>query len=571
MERKQRLRSQDWFGSGGKDGFIHRSSMKMQGLPDHVFDGRPVIGICNTWSEFNPCNAGLKGLAEAVKRGIWEAGGLPLEFPVGSLGEDQMRPTAMLFRNLLAMQVEESIRAHGMDGVVLLAGCDKTTPAQLMGAASVDLPTIMISAGPALSGNFRGRTIASGTDVWKFSEEVRAGTMSMKDFVAAESGMSRSVGVCNTMGTASTMASLVEVMGVALPMNSAYPAVDARRFALAHLTGNRIVAMVREDLRLSKILTRASFENAILANAALGGSTNAIVHLLAIAGRIGADLKLDDFNLGSEVPLLVNCLPSGKHLMEEFCNAGGVPAVLAQIKGMLRDALTVEGRSVVEVAAEGECFNDDVIRALDNPVRPKAGIRVLRGNIAPDGAVIKPSAATESLLVHEGEAYVFSSVEEMKTKIDDPDLPVTADTVLVLQGCGPRGYPGMAEVGNMPIPARLVREGVRDMLRISDARMSGTAFGAVVLHVSPETSVGGPLALVKTGDRIRMNAYEGTLELLVSRDELEKRAEAWVQPRTVTPRGFVKLYQDHVMQAHTGADLDFLVGASGDAVVREAH
>ncbi|WP_432346935.1 IlvD/Edd family dehydratase [Shinella yambaruensis] len=571
MERKQRLRSQDWFGSGGKDGFIHRSSMKMQGLPDHVFDGRPVIGICNTWSEFNPCNAGLKGLAEAVKRGIWEAGGLPLEFPVGSLGEDQMRPTAMLFRNLLAMQVEESIRAHGMDGVVLLAGCDKTTPAQLMGAASVDLPTIMISAGPALSGNFRGRTIASGTDVWKFSEEVRAGTMSMKDFVAAESGMSRSVGVCNTMGTASTMASLVEVMGVALPMNSAYPAVDARRFALAHLTGNRIVAMVREDLRLSKILTRASFENAILANAALGGSTNAIVHLLAIAGRIGVDLKLDDFNLGSDVPLLVNCLPSGKHLMEEFCNAGGVPAVLAQIKGMLRDALTVEGRSVVEVAAEGECFNDDVIRALDNPVRPKAGIRVLRGNIAPDGAVIKPSAATESLLVHEGEAYVFSSVEEMKTKIDDPDLPVTADTVLVLQGCGPRGYPGMAEVGNMPIPARLVREGVRDMLRISDARMSGTAFGAVVLHVSPETSVGGPLALVKTGDRIRMNAYEGTLELLVSQDELEKRAKAWVQPRTVTPRGFVKLYQDHVMQAHTGADLDFLVGASGDAVVREAH
>ncbi len=571
MERKRRLRSQDWFGSDGKDGFIHRSSMKMQGLPDHVFDGRPVIDICNTWSEFNPCNAGLKGLAEHVKRGIWEAGGLPLEFPVGSLGEDQMRPTAMLFRNLLAMQVEESIRAHGMDGVVLLAGCDKTTPAQLMGAASVDLPTIMISAGPALSGNFRGKTIASGTDVWKFSEEVRAGTMSMKDFVAAESGMSRSVGVCNTMGTASTMASLVEVMGVALPMNSAYPAVDARRFALAHLTGNRIVGMVHEDLRLSKILTRASFENAILANAALGGSTNAIVHLLAIAGRIGVDLRLDDFNLGSDVPLLVNCLPSGRHLMEEFCNAGGVPAVLSKIKDMLRDALTVEGRSIVDVASEGECFNDDVIRSLDNPVRPKAGIRVLRGNIAPDGAVIKPSAATESLLVHEGEAYVFSSVEDMKTKIDDPDLPVTADTVLVLQGCGPRGYPGMAEVGNMPIPARLVREGVRDMLRISDARMSGTAFGAVVLHVSPETSVGGPLALVKTGDRIRMNAYQGSLELLVSEEELQKRKREWVKPETVTPRGFVKLYQDHVMQAHTGADLDFLVGASGDAVVREAH
>jgi len=571
LERKRRLRSQDWFGSGGKDGFIHRSSMKMQGLPDHVFDGRPVIGICNTWSELNPCNAGLKGLAEAVKRGVWEAGGLPLEFPVGSLGEDQMRPTAMLFRNLLAMQVEESIRAHGMDGVVLLAGCDKTTPAQLMGAASVDLPTIMVSAGPALSGNFRGRTIASGTDVWKFSEEVRAGTMSMKDFTAAESGMSRSVGVCNTMGTASTMASLVEVMGVALPMNSAYPAVDARRFTLAHLTGNRIVDMVREDLRLSKILTKASFENAILANAALGGSTNAIVHLLAIAGRIGVDLALDDFNLGSDVPLLVNCLPSGKHLMEEFCNAGGVPAVLAEIRHMLREAQTVGGRSIVEIAGEGECHDEDVIRPLDNPVRPRAGIRVLRGNIAPDGAVIKPSAATESLLVHEGEAYVFSSVEEMKTKINDPDLPVTADTVLVLQGCGPRGYPGMAEVGNMPIPARLVREGVRDMLRISDARMSGTAFGAVVLHVSPESSVGGPLALVRTGDRIRMNAYEGTLELLVSEDELRRRAAAWVQPKTVTPRGYVKLYQDHVMQAHEGADLDFLVGGSGDAVVRESH
>lgn len=571
MERKRTLRSQDWFGRDGKDGFIHRSSMKMQGLPDHVFDGRPVIGICNTWSELNPCNAGLKGLAEAVKRGVWEAGGLPLEFPVGSLGEDQMRPTAMLFRNLLAMQVEESIRAHGIDGVVLLAGCDKTTPGQLMGAASVDLPTIMVSAGPALSGNFRGRTIASGTDVWKFSEEVRAGAMTMKDFRAAEAGMSRSVGVCNTMGTASTMASLVEVMGLALPMNSAYPAVDARRASLAHLTGNRIVGMVGEDLRLSRILTRASFENAILMNAALGGSTNAIVHLLAIAGRVGVDLGLDDFNLGSDVPLLVDCLPSGRYLMEEFCNAGGVPAVLGQMRGLLRDALTVEGRSLLEVAAEGERYNDEVIRSLDNPVRKKAGIRVLRGNIAPDGAVIKPSAATPELLVHEGEAYVFSSVEEMKAKIDDPDLPVTADTVLVLQGCGPRGYPGMAEVGNMPIPARLVREGVRDMVRISDARMSGTAFGAVVLHVSPEAAVGGPLALVRTGDRIRMNAFEGRLELLVSEEELAERARAWRQPQTAAPRGYVKLYQDHVMQAHLGADLDFLVGASGDEVVRESH
>jgi len=568
---KRRLRSQDWFGASGKDGFIHRSSMKMQGLPDHVFDGRPVIGICNTWSELNPCNAGLRSLAEFVKRGIWEAGGLPLEFPVSSLGEDQMRPTAMMFRNLLAMDVEEAIRSHGIDGVVLLAGCDKTTPGQLMGAASVDLPTILVSAGPALSGNFRGKTIASGTDTWKFSEEVRAGTMSAKDFTDAESAMSRSVGVCNTMGTASTMASLVEVLGVALPMNSAYPAVDGRRGRLAHLTGNRIVEMVRDDLRLSKVLSRESFENAIIANAALGGSTNAIVHLLAIAGRAGVPLSLDDFGLGSDVPLLVNCLPSGEYLMEEFCNAGGVPAVLNRILPLLREAMTVEGRTLREIASSSQCYNDDVIRPLENPVRARAGIRVLRGNIAPRGAIIKPSAATQSLLVHEGDAYVFSSVEDMKRKINDPDLPVTKDTVLVLQGCGPKGYPGMAEVGNMPIPARLVKEGVRDMVRISDARMSGTAFGAVVLHVAPESSVGGPLALVKTGDRIRLNVNSGELHVLISEEEMTRRRSEWSTPQEVTPRGYAKLFKDHVMQADTGADFDFLVGASGSEVVRESH
>jgi dihydroxy-acid dehydratase len=565
------LRSQDWFHAGGKDGFIHRSSMKMQGLPDHVFDGRPVIGICNTWSELNPCNAGLRSLAEFVKRGVWEAGGLPLEFPVSSLGEDQMRPTAMMFRNLLAMDVEEAIRSHGIDGVVLLAGCDKTTPGQMMGAASVDLPTILVSAGPALSGNFRGKTIASGTDTWKFSEEVRAGTMSAKDFVDAESAMSRSVGVCNTMGTASTMASMMEVLGVALPMNSAYPAVDARRGRLAHLTGNRIVQMVRDDLRLSKIVSRASFENAIIANAALGGSTNAIVHLLAIAGRVGVPLSLDDFGLGSDVPLVVNCLPSGEYLMEEFCNAGGVPAVLSQILPLLREAATVEGRSLPEIASSSQCYNDDVIRPLENPVRAKAGIRVLRGNIAPRGAIIKPSAATQSLLVHEGEAYVFSSVEEMKQQINDPDLPVTRGTVLVLQGCGPKGYPGMAEVGNMPIPARLVKEGVRDMVRISDARMSGTAFGAVVLHVAPESSVGGPLALVKTGDRIRLDVYSGELNVLISEEEMARRRSEWSPPQVATPRGYAKLFKDHVMQADTGADFDFLVGASGSEVARESH
>ena len=425
MTNPKDRRSQQWFGPLDKGGFIHRSSLKIEGFPDHLFDGRPVIGICNTWSEFNPCNSGLRALAEGVKRGVWEAGGFPLEFPVLSPGEDQMRPTAMLFRNLLAMDVEESVRGNGMDGVVLLGGCDKTTPGQLMGAASVDLPTIVVSAGPSLNGKFRGQTIGSGTDIWRFSEAVRAGTMSLKDFMAAESGINRSAGVCNTMGTASTLASLVETMGLCLPMNATLPAVDARRMALAHLTGIRIVEMVREDLRLSKVLTRASFENAIIANAALGGSSNAVVHLLALAGRIGVPLTLADFDLGSEVPLLVDCMPSGKHLMEEFCYAGGVPAVLKAILPLLREAGSVMGRSVREMAAEAECFDTEVIRSMENPVQAAAGIRVLHGNLAPDGAVIKPSAATESLLVHEGPALVFTSVEDMLTRIEDPDLEVT--------------------------------------------------------------------------------------------------------------------------------------------------
>lgn len=571
MPKDKTRRSQQWFGPLDKDGFIHRSSMKMQGFPDHLFDGRPVIGICNTWSEFNPCNAGLRTLAEGVKRGVWEAGGFPLEFPVSSLGEDQLRPTAMLFRNLLAMDVEEAIRGNGMDGVVLLGGCDKTTPGQLMGAASVDLPTIVLSAGPALNGKFRGKTIGAGTDVWRFSESVRAGTMGLQDFMAAEAGMSRSVGVCNTMGTASTLASLIEAMGLCLPMNASLPAVDARRMALAHLTGIRIVEMVREDLRLSQVLTRESFENAIITNAALGGSTNAVVHLLALAGRIGVPLALEDFNLGAEVPLLVDCMPSGKHLMEEFCYAGGVPAVLKALLPLLREANTVLGRSITSLAGEAECFDATVIRGMDDPVKPAAGIRVLKGNLAPDGAVIKPSAATESLLRHEGPAYVFTSVEDMLARVNDPDLSVTADSVLVLQGCGPRGYPGMAEVGNMPIPARLVKAGVRDMLRISDARMSGTAFGTVVLHVSPEATVGGPLALVRTGDVIRLDAKAGTLDLLVDDAELQARRDAWTAPAPLATRGYAKLYLDHVLQADRGADLDFLVGASGSTVTREAH
>ncbi len=571
MTEKPPRRSQAWYGKTDKDGFIHRSWMKNQGFPDHVFDGRPIIGICNTWSELSPCNSGLRDLAEGVKRGVWEAGGFPVEFPVMSLGEAQMKPTAMLFRNLLAMDVEESIRAYGMDGVVLLGGCDKTTPGQLMGAASVDLPSIVVSSGPMLNGKWQGRDIGSGTDVWKFSEAVRAGEMTLQDFMAAESGMSRSKGVCMTMGTASTMASLVEAMGMSLPLNAALPAVDARRMALAHMTARRIVAMVDEGLRPSHILTRGAFENAIQANAAVGGSTNAVVHLLALAGRVGVDLRLKDFEIGSDIPLLVNCMPSGKYLMEDFCYAGGMPVVLKELSGHLRPATTVMGGDISAYAEGARCWNDEVIRPFADPVKPAAGIRVLTGNLAPDGAIVKPSAATPALLEHEGVAHVFGSIEEMKANIDRDDLPVTPDTILVLKGCGPKGYPGMPEVGNMPIPARLVRQGVRDMIRVSDARMSGTAFGTVVLHVAPEAQAGGPLALVRTGDHIRLSAREGRLDLLVSGAELARRREGWTPDAGPYTRGYAKLYIDHVLQADRGADLDFLVGKDTRPVTRESH
>jgi dihydroxy-acid dehydratase len=564
-------RNRAWYGKNDKDGFIHRSWMKNQGFPDHVFDGRPIIGICNTWSELSPCNSGLRDLAEGVKRGVWEAGGFPLEFPVMSIGEAQMKPTAMLFRNLLAMDVEESIRANGMDGVVLLGGCDKTTPGQVMGAASVNLPSIVVSSGPMLNGKWRGKDIGSGTDVWRFSEAVRAGEMSLKDFMAAESGMSRSKGVCMTMGTASTMASLIEALGMSLPMNASLPAVDARRMALAHLTGNRIVQMVHENLRPSDILTRAAFENAILTNAAVGGSTNAVVHLLAIAGRVGVDLTLKDFELGSDIPLLVNCMPSGKYLMEDFCYAGGIPVVLKELGTRLRKSQTVMGRDISTYADDAENFNADVIRPFADPVKPAAGIRVLMGNLAPNGAIIKPSAATPALLEHEGPAHVFESIEDLKANIDRDDLPVTPDTILVLKGCGPKGYPGFPEVGNMPIPARLVREGVRDMIRVSDARMSGTAYGTVVLHVSPEAQAGGPLALVKTGDRIKLSARDGILELLVPEAELALRRAAWTPDQPNYTRGYAKLYIDHVQQSHLGADFDFLVGNDTRPVTRESH
>ena len=567
----KKRRSSLWYGNKDRDGFIHRSWMKNQGFPDNAFDGRPIIGICNTWSELTPCNSSLRDLAEGVKRGVWEAGGFPVEFPVVSLGETQMKPTAMLFRNLLAMDVEESIRAYGIDGVVLLGGCDKTTPGQLMGAASVDLPTIVVSSGPMLNGKWQGKDIGSGTDVWKFSEAVRAGDMSLSDFMAAESGMSRSKGVCMTMGTASTMSSLVEAMGLSLPTNGALPAVDARRMALAHLTGKRIVEMVNEELKPSEILTREAFINGIVTNAAIGGSSNAVVHLLAIAGRVGVELNLDDIDLGKHVPLLVNCMPSGSYLMEDFCYAGGVPAVLAEISHLLKPVKTVLGSGLDEYYKDVECWNRDVIFSFKDPIKKDAGLTVLRGSLAPKGAIIKPSAATSELLEHRGPAYVFESVEDMKANINNEDLPVTKDTILVLKGCGPKGYPGMAEVGNMPIPAKLVKQGLRDMVRISDARMSGTAFGTVVLHVAPEAAAGGVLALVKTGDEIVLSAKEGKLDLLVEEEELSARRAYMSTPLPDYQRGYIKLYIDHVLGAERGADLDFLVGKDTRIPQRESH
>ncbi|WP_392383763.1 IlvD/Edd family dehydratase [Marinomonas primoryensis] len=570
---KKPLRSQQWYGKLDKDGFIHRSWMKNQGLPDHSFDGRPIIGICNSWSELTPCNAHLRELAEYVKRGVWEAGGVPLEFPVMSLGETQMKPTAMLFRNLMSMDVEESMRAYGIDGVVLLGGCDKTTPAQLMGACSVDLPTIVVSSGPMLNGKYRGKDIGSGTDVWKFSEAVRGGKMSLDEFMRAESGMSRSRGTCMTMGTASTMACLVEALGMSLPENGTLPAVDARRQALAHLTGGRIVEMVKEDLKPSDILTKSAFENAIRANAAIGGSTNAVVHLLAIAGRVGVDLTLDDWDrIGAKIPCLVDLMPSGRFLMEDFHYAGGFPALIQRLSHLFdMTTNTVCGASLGEITKGAECFNEDIIRPLDNPLRANAGIAVLRGNLSPQGAIIKPSAATPDLLQHTGKAVVFENIEDYKARIDTPELDVDKDSVLVLKGCGPKGYPGMPEVGNMALPSKLLEQGITDMVRISDARMSGTAFGTVVLHVAPESTMGGPLALVQNGDEITLDVEGRGLHLHISDEEMARRKAVWQPEKSDYHRGYAKLYIDHVMQADQGADLDFLVGSSGSKVSRESH
>ena len=570
--KKRNRRSQEWFGREGKDGFLHRSWIKNQGYPDDMFDGRPVIGICNTWSELTPCNGHFRELAEFVKRGVYEAGGFPLEFPVMSLGETQLRPTAMLFRNLASMDVEESIRGNPLDGVVLLMGCDKTTPALLMGAASCDIPTIGISGGPMLSGRFRGKQIGSGTGVWQMSEDVRGGRMTQEEFTAAESCMHRSKGHCMTMGTASTMASMVEALGVALPGNAAIPAVDSRRYRQAQLTGRRIVEMVEEEMVLSKILTRAAFENAIRVNAAIGGSTNAVIHLLAIAGRIGVPLSLGDWDkLGSALPCLVDLQPSGKFLMEDFYYAGGLPAVMREISKLLDlDARTANGRTVRENIADAPCWNREVIREFDAPFKPAAGIAVLRGNLAPDGAVIKPSAASPHLLRHRGRAVVFESIEDFHARIDDEKLDIDETCIMVLKGCGPKGYPGMAEVGNMPLPPKLLRRGITDILRISDARMSGTAYGSVVLHVSPEAATGGPLALVRNGDMIEVDVPARRLHLDVSDTELASRRAAW-KPAPQPARGWYKIYVDHVQQAHLGADLDVLVGKSGAKVTRDSH
>jgi dehydratase ilvD1 len=566
------LRTSRWYEGSSRDNYIHRSWMK-RGLPDDAFSGKPMIGICNSASDLTPCNQHLDDLAEFVKRGVWEAGGVPLEFPVTSLGETQIQPTAMLLRNLMAMDVEESLRCNPLDGVVLLSGCDKTTPAMLMGAASVDLPAIMLTGGPMLTGRHAGRPLGSATDMWRMSEEVRAGQMTVEEFIATESSMTRSAGHCNPMGTASTMASMAEALGMTLPQSASIPAPDTRRRRLAHLTGRRAVELVREDLRPSKVLTAAAFENAIKVLSAIGGSTNAVIHLLALAGRVRVPLTLDDFDrIGSRLPLLVDIMPAGSRLMEDFFEAGGIPAVMAELGPLLDgDALSVAGGPVRRSWHGVSSSDRSMIRPLDDPLLPEAGIAVLRGNLCPQGAVVKPSAASPALLVHTGPALVFSSIEDFKARIDDPALDVTPDSVLVLQGCGPRGYPGMPEVGNMPLPGKLLAAGVRDMVRISDARMSGTAFGTTVLHVVPESAAGGPLALVHTGDLITLDVPGRTLTLHVADAELERRRQTWRPEPPVAARGWSRLYVDHVLQADQGCDLDFLVGSSGSEVTRESH
>lgn len=571
---QQKLRSHDWFGRKDKDGIIYRSWMRNQGMPNDMFDGRPVIGICNTFSELTPCNAHFRDLAESIKRGVLEAGGFPVEFPIMSLGETLMKPTAMLFRNLASMDAEESIRGNPIDGVVLMTGCDKTTPSTVMGAASVGLPTIVVPGGPMLNGRYKGETIGSGTHVWMFDEHMKTGKMSQTECEYAESCMSRSIGHCMTMGTASSMACMVEALGLTLSGAASIPAADSRKKVMAQLSGRRIVEMVKEDLTIDKILTREAFENAIKVNAAVGGSTNFIIHLMAIAGRIGVDLQLGDFDkIGSRIPLLVNLMPSGKYLMEDFYYAGGLEVVLHELRDLLhKNVITVTGKNLHEnIQGKTECYNRDVIATIDKPFIAEAGCAIIKGNLAENGAVIKPSAATPALMKHTGRAVVFESVEDYHARVDDPDLDIDETCVMVLKYVGPVGYPGMPEVGNMALPKKILQKGVRDMVRICDGRMSGTAYGTSVLHVSPESAIGGTLALVQNGDMIELDVENRKLHLHVSDDELQKRRAQWVPPALQTTRGYVSLYVKHVMGADTGADLDFLRGSSGSTVTRDSH
>ena len=569
---EQKLRSANWFSRKGKDGFIYRAWMKNQGIPSDMFEGKPVIGICNTWSELTPCNAHFRDLAEAVKKGVLEAGGFPVEFPVMSLGETLIKPTAMLYRNLVSMDVEESIRANPIDGVVLLCGCDKTTPSLVMGACSVDIPTLVISGGPMLKGHWKGKDIGT-SDVWRFDAAHKLGQITDEEFVEAEACMARTQGHCAVMGTASTMAVMVEALGLSLPNNASIPASDARRKVLARFSGRRIVEMVNEDLTMSKILTRKAFENAIMINAAIGGSTNFVIHLLAIAGRIGIDLNIDDFDKFSQrIPLLANIQPSGENYMEDLYYAGGMPALIREMKSFIHgDTLTVNGKTIDENCNTAEVYDRHVISTMQQPFKPESGIVVVKGNLAPNGAVIKPSAATPALLKHSGKAVVFENIEDYHARVDDPELEIDATSIMVLKNVGPKGYPGMAEVGNMSIPKKLLEQGITDLVRISDGRMSGTGFGTVVLHVSPEAAVGGILALVMNGDIISLDAHNRTLQLEVSEKELAIRRESWKQREKIHSRGYVHLYQTHVEQAHLGADMDFLKGGSGSTVARDSH
>lgn len=569
---KTKLRSQQWYGKTGKDGFIYRAWMKNQGLPHDMFEGKPVIGICNTWSELTPCNAHFRDLAEAVKKGVLEAGGFPVEFPVMSLGENTLKPTAMLYRNLASMDVEESIRASPIDAVVLLCGCDKTTPSLIMGACSVDIPTLVISGGPMLKGHWKGKNIGT-SDVWRFDAAFKLGEITQKEFYEAEACMARTQGHCAVMGTASTMAVMVEALGLSLPDNATIPAADSRRKVISRMSGRRIVEMVKEDLKLSKVLTRQSFENAIKVNAAIGGSTNFVIHLLAIAGRIGVDLNIQDFDKFSQnIPLLANIQPSGVHYLEDLYYSGGLPSVIREMKDIIHnDAITVNGKTLGENCAEAEVYNRDVIGTMDTPFKPESGIAVVKGNLAPNGAVIKPSAATPALMVHRGRAVVFETIEDFHARVEDPNLDIDENSIMVLKNVGPKGYPGMAEVGNMSLPTKLLEKGVRDLVRISDGRMSGTGFGTVVLHVSPEAADGGTIAYVKNGDWISLDVPNRSLQLEVSDEELEARKKSMPLYRPEIGRGYSSMYIDHVQQAHLGADLDFLIGGSGSTVIRDSH